>query len=313
MLDSHQLNVFLTAAETLNFTKAAKRLHMTQPSVSQHIQSLERHFGMPLFIRAGRHLELTDVGMTLVPLARDLVRKSQYIEEMMESMRGEVHGHLRVGCSTTPGKYVLPQILAHLHREHPKVSVTCQVSSQETAIQMLCDGEVQVALTSVPLSMPKDTEFKKFMTDPVVLIAPLDHPWAKRVSIQPKDLYEADFILREEESGTQIAVKKALKKVGIDISDLQNILTLGNSEAISMAVQQGLGVGFVSMLVVDRLVQEQVAIIEVQGVDISRDIFIARHSRYPATMAMKAFWELINNPETLELPHLLVEQEPVFA
>jgi DNA-binding transcriptional LysR family regulator len=109
MLDVHQLNVFLVAAEALSFTQAAKRLHMTQPSVSQHIQSLESLFGMQLFIRSGRNLILTDGGLALVPLAREAVALSQRIEETMESLKGQIHGHLVIGCSTTPGKYIFPR------------------------------------------------------------------------------------------------------------------------------------------------------------------------------------------------------------
>ncbi len=110
MLDTHQLHVFLVAAETLSFTKTARRLHMSQPSVSQHIQTLERHFDKELFTRAGRSIMLTDAGQALLPMAREIVNQSVSIEETMRSLDGEVHGHLLVGCSTTPGKYILPLI-----------------------------------------------------------------------------------------------------------------------------------------------------------------------------------------------------------
>jgi DNA-binding transcriptional LysR family regulator len=73
MLDAHQLNVFLTAARTLNFTAAARQLHMTQPSVSQHIQTLEQHFDMDLFIRSGRHLPQNEAGAAFQPMAQDMV------------------------------------------------------------------------------------------------------------------------------------------------------------------------------------------------------------------------------------------------
>ena len=117
MLDAHQLNIFLAAAETLSFTQAAQVLHMSQPSVSQHIKSLEQHFDAALFERAGRQLRLSDVGEALVPLARDMVNQSIHIEEAIASLSGEVFGHLKVGCSTTPGKYVLPQLLARFHNK----------------------------------------------------------------------------------------------------------------------------------------------------------------------------------------------------
>ena len=88
MLDVHQLNVFLMAAETLSFTQAAQQLHMTQPSVSQHIQGLEHHFDTQLFFRNGRNLELTDAGMALLPLTKEAVMLSQRIDETMASLKG---------------------------------------------------------------------------------------------------------------------------------------------------------------------------------------------------------------------------------
>jgi DNA-binding transcriptional LysR family regulator len=297
MLDIHQLNVFLVAAETLNFTQAAQRLHMTQPSVSQHIQALERHFDEVLFLRNGRSLELTDAGMALIPLAREAVNISIRIDETMASLKGSIHGHLMVGCSTTPGKYVLPQLLARFHHRHPQVRVTCQVTSQEQALQKLSNGAVHFALSSLPTETYPDLELLPFMCDPVILIAPLDHPWAKRGEIDIQELRHVDFILREESSGTYHALNYALTQVGTSINDLTTLLTLGNSEAIALAVQEGLGVGFISELVVNRLGEGRLAVIKVRGLDIVRIIYIARNNRRPATKAQIAFWEFIHSPD----------------
>ena len=112
MLDTHRLRVFLIAAETLNFSVAAKRLHLTQPSVSQHIQALEQKFGTDLFVRSGRRLCLTEAGAVLVPMAEKMVSMAMHAQEVMSNLKGEVHGHLQVGCSTTPGKYMLPKLLS---------------------------------------------------------------------------------------------------------------------------------------------------------------------------------------------------------
>lgn len=295
MLDTHQLNVFLVAAETLNFTQAARLLHMSQPSVSQHIQSLEQSLGQPLFNRAGRHIELTEAGMALVPLAREMVERSVHIVETMKSLEGEVHGHLLVGCSTTPGKYILPGLLASFHREFPLVRVSCNVTSQGQAFEMLCEGEVQVAMVSEPFMTCNTVETRLFMIDPVVLIAPLDHPWAKRGEITTAELLETEFIVREEGSGTESAMRKALAGVDIAIEDLDTLLVLGSSEAIALSVQEGLGVGFVSQIVVSRLVQDGVARVRVRGLEIQREIHIGSQKRKPATGAQQAFWEFIEN------------------
>ncbi len=296
MLDAHQLNIFLIAAETLNFTQAAQILHMSQPSVSQHIKSLEQHFDMPLFERTGRQIHLSDAGEALVPLAREMVTQSVHIEEEMASLNGEVFGHLKVGCSTTPGKYVLPQLLARFHNQYPLVKVTCQVAPQAKSIEMLCDGLVHFALSSHSHGQScANAKFRLFMKDPVVLIAPLDHPWAKQGSITPTELLDANFILREEESGTFATVRDALSTVNFSIRDLNTLLTLGNAEAISLAVQEGLGVGFVSNTVVAGMRQPDIAVIPVHGLNICRDIYIGRHVGRSTTVAQTAFWKMIKN------------------
>jgi len=296
MLDAHQLNIFLVAAETLNFTQAAQLLHMSQPSVSQHIKSLEQHFDTALFVRVGRQLQLSDAGEALIPLARAMVTQSVHIEEEMASLHGEIFGHLKVGCSTTPGKYVLPQLLARFHNQYPMVKITCQVAPQANSIKRLCEGQIHFALSSHSHRQSCSTaEFRLFMKDPVMLIAPLKHPWAQRDEIMPEELYDANFILREEESGTFATVRDALSSINFSIHDLNTLLTLGNSEAISLAVQEGLGVGFVSNTVVAGMRQTDVAIIPIHGLSICRDIYIGRHVGRPATVAQTAFWKMIEN------------------
>lgn len=293
MADIHRLQVFLLAAETMNFTKTARRLHMTQPSVSQHIQALEQHFEIELFDRAGRYLALTEAGQRLVPLVQELIHHWVRIEETMETMKGEVAGHLLVSCSTAPGKYVLPQLLAQFHERYPKVKVSCHVGSQEHALQMLRDGKVQSALTGASHINADEIDCHRLVIDPINLIAPLDHPWASREIIESEELYEGHFIMHEEDSGTRDAVREALAGAGISESRLETLMTLGDSEAIALAVQEGLGVGFVSEIVVSALVARRIAVVNVRDIHITRDIFICHDVHRPETMAHAAFREFV--------------------
>ncbi len=304
MLDTHQLHVFLVAADTLSFTEAARRLHMSQPSVSQHIQTLERHFDKELFARSGRNIILTDAGRALLPLARDIVNRSVNIEETMRSLDGEIHGHLLVGCSTTPGKYILPHLLARFHRRYPRVKVSCHVTPQEQAVKMLCASEIHFSMASAPYLTCRDVEFCRYTTDAVVLIAPIDHPWARRGVIEPEELREGVFILREPGSGTMATVYDGLVAVGISPDELETLLVLGNPEAIALAVQEGLGVGFVSSIVVDKLVQDGVAAVNVRGLKLERDIFIGRYTNRPMTGAQAAFWDFARLEAQLLAGHL---------
>lgn len=297
MLDAHQLNVFIVAAETLNFTEAGRRLNMTQPSVSQHIQALEQHFGADLFLRSGRHLRLTDAGVELLPMARQMVSLSVRIDETMNSLEGEVYGHLQVGCSTTSGKYVLPFFLADFLRRHPRVQATCSVTSRLMAVQELCEGGVHLALASPTEFANREIEFRKLFVDPIVLIVPLNHRWAQVQAVKPAELRTADLIMREEGSGTRDAVQKALAEAGMSLSDLQVKLTLGNSEAIALAVQEGLGVGFVSQFVVHRLVYGKVKVVEIAGLHMQQEVFVGYNTRRPSTTAQEAFWRFLTDPE----------------
>jgi DNA-binding transcriptional LysR family regulator len=268
---------------------------MSQPSVSQHIQALEQSFGQPLFTRLGRRIDLTAAGEALVPLARDMVKRSIQIEETMKSLEGEVHGQLMVGCSTTPGKYVLPVLLARFHQIYPMVRVACTVGPQSDVFSMLCDGDVHVALISEPYMRSRDVETRRFVTDPIMLIAPVDHPWALRGEIEMDELLDGRFIFRETGSGTQTTVRRTLAEVGVMIEDLTTVLTLGSSEAIALSVEEGIGVGFVSNIVVTKLVGERVAPVHVRGLQIEREIHIGLHTRRPATVAQRVFWDFIKS------------------
>lgn len=293
MLDLHQLNIFLTAANTLNFTQAARQLHMTQPSVSQHIQLLEKQLETQLFKREGRQISLSDAGEMLVPMARSLLTQALHIEETMQSLQGRVFGHLHVGCSTTPGKYILPHLLAEFHELHPEVRVTCHVSNQQASLEQLNNGENHFAFASKPTASYHRAEFEAFTSDEIVLIAPFGHPWAGREVIEPEELYEGSYIMREEGSGTQSVVTDGLALLGVDSSKLKTLLVLGNSEAIALAVQEGIGLGFVSRIVVTKVVRNKVAIVPVRGLHLEREICFGHQKGQPSTVAQKAFWEYV--------------------
>jgi LysR family transcriptional regulator, low CO2-responsive transcriptional regulator len=292
-LNSHQLNVFLIAAETLNFTQAAQRLKMTQPSVSQHVMALEEHFGLPLFVRAGRSLELTEAGLALIPLARQMVYLANHTEETMASLVGGVQGHLIVGCSTASGRYILPKLLADFHQAYPQVRATCLVTSQVEALDMLLQGKAHLALAANP-EQYSDIEFKKFTSEPVTLITPLDHPWGKRGSVRIADLGQGDFILPTEGSEIFEAIREAFAHAGRSIYELSTLMTLGSLEAIALSVQEGLGVGFVPDMIINRLVHNTVRRVQLEDVCIIRDIFMGRSMRRPPTGALEAFWDFAN-------------------
>lgn len=301
MLNVHEMNVFLVAAETQNFSEAARQLHMTQPAVSMQIQSLEQRLGIHLFERSGRRIHLSEAGEALMPMARDLVNLSLRVEETMKSLGGEVVGHLKIGCSTTAGKYILPQLVARFRRMHPRVHVTVHTAGRDHVIQMLYDGVAHISVVSSQVNS-RDIEIQPFFTDRVVLIVPADHPWANRNSVEPHELRDVAFILRDDTAGTRQVMEEGLFEHGIHPDDLKVVMELGNAEAIEMAVEEGIGVSFVSWLVAQRGVElGRIKIVGVEGLNLERKIYMAYHVRRAATNAQAEFWNFVHEPvnETL--------------
>jgi len=296
MLDAHQLKVFLVAAETLNYSEAAKKLNLSQPSVTQHIQALEARYGTPLFKRAGRKMVLTDAGVTLLPHARSIVNSSLRADKAMESIKASVTGSLLIGCTTTPGKYVLPSLVANFIRSNPLVEANILLYSRDSAIQKLTEKNIDFCLLSSFQYNPV-IQYHKLFSDPIVLIAPSNHPWIDEKEIELGELKTASFLLRDKVSGTFNAMRDEMAKQGLDIYSLPISMTLGSSEAIAAAVQDGFGVGFVSRIVAKQFAQNGVSIVPIKNFKITQDIYICRLWREPSSSAQDIFWSEITDPD----------------
>jgi DNA-binding transcriptional LysR family regulator len=298
MLNIHQLNVFITAAETLNFTVTAKRLHLTQSSVSQIIKTLESQLEVELFKRKARTIKLTDAGNLLRPMAREIVEGSIRAAERMELMKKEVHGHIIVGCNTAPGKYVLPVLLSKFNEVYPLVRFTCKVLPQDQTLTQLAGGDIHFAFTNIGDMNQGTTEIQLYLQEPLVLIVPNGHAWTELGQVEPEQLYEERFIMREQNSGTYRCVKSGLAELGIDIGKLNVFMEMGTSEAIALAVQQGLGVGFISNMIVRKICRDNVSIVKINGLEVLQNIYFGRQTVQPASSAEVAFWNFIRGLDT---------------
>ena len=267
MLDAHQLNIFLTAAETLNFTKAAERLHMSQPSVSQHIHALEKHFDEILFIRQGRSMILSDAGRLLIPLARQFVKQSTRISETMASLKGQIKGRITIGCNAVAGKFVLPEFFFQFHNEYKGVTIACQTDLCGLAQEALRIGNMHFLFTNQTQGLEPCFEVFPVMPEKLHVITPLDHPWAEREYIEPKELNKEQYILPSDNTDTYQRVNSALASNNLSLMQLDSFLTFSNEEAVVMSVQKGLGLSFSSNLITSTL--GGVKSIPIKGIDIN--------------------------------------------
>lgn len=292
MLDAHQLNIFLIAAETLNFTQAANRLHMSQPSVSQHIHSLEKHFGTKLFIRQGRSITLSDAGRTLVPLARKFVKQSTAIDETMSSLHGRIQGQIIMGCNSEVGKYILPAYLKRFHDAYPDITLSCQTKRCPTPNESLRDGSIHFLLTDYAGDLYTHFQIKTMAEEEVLLITPPDHPWGEKEYIEIEELAEQKFILHEEESTLYQTINTALSAKGVKLTQLNSFLHLRHTETIILSVEKGLGMGFAPKSIAPLI--GDVSMVPIRDMVITQAIYIARDGNQPSTASRQAFWDFMS-------------------
>lgn len=293
MLDAHQLNIFLVAAETLNFTQAAERLHMSQPSISQHIRALEKHFDEDLFIRQGRSLILSDAGRVLIPLAQQFVKQSTRINEAMSSLKGHIKGRINIGCNAISGRYIMPAYFAQFHYLYPEVTISCQTDLCDSPLEGLRNGNLHFLFTNQGKASEPCFEVAELLQEEIVLIASLDHPWAKREEIEVEELLTEKFILPAENTDIYFQVNSALARKNHSLLQLDSFLTLSNAEAIALSVQKGLGLSFSPKIIASTI--SQVAVVPIKGMEITQKLIIVRDQTQLTTAARDAFWDYIIN------------------
>jgi DNA-binding transcriptional LysR family regulator len=301
MIDLTKIQAFLYAADNLSFSEAGKQMHLSQPTISHHIKILEREFGIELFDRTGPGLHLTEAGRLLLPWARKLLRVSIEMQEMMSSLHEKIVGHLRIACSTTSGKYILPQLAARFHDRYPWVKVTILSCTQEHVVPRLLEEDANIGVLSRE-AFEGNLETQEFFIDHIIFIVPANHAWSVRQSIEPVDLIGAPLIIREPTSGTRRVTLTELGKHDIHLEDLNIFLEVGNAEAIVETVAAGFGVAFVSQLSAVHVLQtRQVVEIPVAGLDLQRKIYMVRRAMEAPNRAQEVFWGFVHDPANADL------------
>ena len=295
MLTLQEFDIFLAAADYENFSEAGRRLHISQSAVSQTVQKLETHFGTKLFVRNGHSIELSSAGELLMALAKELLANATRLEETMAAVNDSIAGKINIGCSTTSGKYLLPRLIADFRSEYPQVRLDVYVAGRENVIHKLIEGTFNFSVTSKLIEHP-ELEYARFYTDEIILIVPANHPWAKYRRVLPDDLLDTPLILREKGSGTIEVLFEGLRTKDIAPEMLNVVMILGNAEAIILAVEEGIGAAFVSRLAAQRSLELGRCVeIEVEGLALKRDLFLARSRHHPADRSQIKFWQFLRN------------------
>ncbi len=274
------LEIFCAVYEAGGISKAAERLHLTQPTVSEHIKTLEQYFGTPLFDRLSRGIQPTRAGDLLYEHSRRIMEIKRSIAEGMGKFLNRLAGKVLLGASTIPGEYLLPHIVGRFHRAYPQVEISLIISDTQQVIQQVERGHVDVGCIG---ARPDDCDliFTRFASDRLVLIAPPTKRWSKTTSVSLADLVRLPFVLREPGSGTQMAFQRALRERGYALEDFHVVAQLGSTTAIKQAVMAGLGLSITSHRAVRHELQcRLLRVISIRDLPpLERDFFFVRHPK----------------------------------
>lgn len=286
-----QLRIFLAVAEQSHVTRAAEQLHLTQSSVSAAVAALEERYGVKLFNRVGRGIELTEAGRLFVPQARMVLEKAADAARLLKDLSGAPSGHLAIHASQTVASYWLPSRLMGYHERHAQVDVAMSVGNTRSVAEAVLAGRADLGVVEGRVNEPA-LAVTKVGEDRLVLVVGQRHRWGKGQGLTPADLLETGWIMREAGSGTRAALEEELNRLGIPPSELQVVLELPSNEAVIAAVEAGTSAAVLSLRAVEaHLAQGRLVMPDFPMP--TRPFFLLTHRERHVTRAMKAMMDVL--------------------
>jgi DNA-binding transcriptional LysR family regulator len=293
-VDLRQLEIFAKVAELGSFSRAAEALSLTQPTVSEHIRTLEVELGVRLLDRLGRGAAVTPAGQLLLSHALRLLAMAKEARQAMDGFLGRMSGELLIGASTIPGEYILPAMVGRFKEKFPQISITLLIGDSQAAVDWVGEGRAELAVVGARLSH-RGVEYRELAADDIVVVIPAAHRWHGRTHVSLDELRAEPLLLRERGSGTRAALERALSDAQQSLSAFRVVGEMGSTQAIKQAVKAGVGVSVIS----GRAVAEEcrsglLGSVRVLDLPIARSFYVATHrerSRSPLAEAFRTFIE----------------------
>ncbi|MDA8360938.1 MAG: LysR substrate-binding domain-containing protein [Gammaproteobacteria bacterium] len=285
----HQLKIFISLARCLNMTRAAEELHMTPAALSIQIKQLSGTIGAPLHEQIGKRLFLTDTGRLVYAAALDVFDRMERLSADLAADQGLERGTLKLSIITT-AQYFAPRFLGAFCKQHPGIEATLEVANRDQLIERLKQNlDDLYIMGQAPEHMSVIAQ--PFMENPLVLVAPADHPLAALGDIEPEQLAGESFIMREPGSGTRLAAERFFEKHGVR---LKIRMTLGSNEAVKQAVAGGLGLAVLSQhtLTLDQA-SGAFAVLDVRGFPLLRQWYVIYPSAKQISPVTRGFLNYI--------------------
>ena len=254
-MDIHQLRIFASVYRNRSFTKASEVLHISQPTISEHIKNLENSLNCSLFDRMGRSIIPTSEGDILYPRALQLLDELEQIEKEITAAGTGVRGLLVIGASTIPGTYILPRLAYSFKEQYPDIEFQIPIEDSSRITSLILQHELLCGIVGARIPSDK-LLYEPLIEDELVMVAAKKFPVKKAISL--KELTTLPFLQRETGSGTRQTFESFLKKSNTSSEALNVVATLGSTGAVKQAVKEGLGVSVISRIAVQEEIHNKI-------------------------------------------------------
>jgi DNA-binding transcriptional LysR family regulator len=246
-MDLRLVEIFCRVYKERGFSRAARELGLTQPTISAHVKDLEESLGTPLFNRLGREIQPTEAGRFLYEHAGPILALKRDLSDRMDAFLNRIEGDLTIGASSVPGEFLLPPLMTGFHKEYESVRVRLRITDTARTIDDLRHGEIELGVVGDTVD-GDDLSFEPFASDALVLAVPGD--WKGGSLLTLAAVRQLPLLIREQGSATRTSLERALAKHKLSLKDLKIAAELGSIGAIKEAVKSGHGLSFLSDLTI---------------------------------------------------------------
>jgi DNA-binding transcriptional LysR family regulator len=300
-MDIHQLRLFASVFRNKSFSKASCEMKLTQPTVSDHIKSLEAELGCKLFDRLGRSIVPTKEAETLYSHSIEIIEKTDSVKEILRQFKKEHSGELIIGASTIPGSYLLPFLMASFSGKYPRISLQISIGDSREIVARLLSHDLLLGI--VGTSLPDEKLLYTHLTDDE-LVAVSSPSFMKGKSVNIQELLKMPFVLREKGSGTRLEMERIIERAGHDACNLNTTAIFGSTEAVKQAVMAGMGVSILSRISVqDAIKRHSLKEVKLTDIDMKRSIYAVTHKKRSLPPVYSLFIEHVANEIRKSMPH----------
>lgn len=273
-MDFKQLEAFVAVAKHQSFSKAARELFLTQPTVSAHIQNLEKELDTILVNRSNKSVTLTKSGEILYTHAIYILNNCKKAIYDIKEFSGKIEGVIDIACSSIPETYILPNFLKDFFNTYPDVKFNISHYDSRYAISEILNERISFGLVGSKVNNPQ-VEYIDLVADELILIVPFGlHINNKDGYIPVEELYKLNFIMRKEGSGTRDLIFNTLEKNNISIDNLNILAHVESNEAIKQMVSTGLGVSFISNIsALDYIKNNKIGYYRIKNINFMRKFY----------------------------------------